>query len=82
VAGYQVSYRPLPNVVDSMSGLANTAPASAASLENGRKYYAINCAVCHGDTGAATARRCATAWRASACWAALGRARTDGYSTG
>jgi hypothetical protein len=25
---------------------------NAASMENGRKYYQINCAVCHGDTGA------------------------------
>jgi mono/diheme cytochrome c family protein len=51
VPEWQVSYRPLPQVVDSMSGLANPVPADERSLRNGRKYYAINCAVCHGDTG-------------------------------
>lgn len=51
VPEWQVSYRPLPQVVDSMSGLANPVPADERSLRNGRKYYAINCAVCHGDAG-------------------------------
>ena len=49
VPGYQVSYAPLPAVIDSMSGLGNVVAADARSLENGRKYYQINCAVCHGD---------------------------------
>jgi len=52
VAGFQVSYAPLPGTVDSMAGLANPTGMSAASLANGRKYYQINCAVCHGDAGA------------------------------
>jgi mono/diheme cytochrome c family protein len=52
VPEWAVSYRPFPQVVDSMSGLANPVAADARSLANGRKYYAINCAVCHGDTGA------------------------------
>jgi mono/diheme cytochrome c family protein len=52
VAGYQVSYRPLPNVIDSLAGTPNPTPVSDASLANGRKYYQINCAVCHGQTGA------------------------------
>ena len=51
VPGYAVSYAPLPATVDSMSGLANPTPPNPASLLNGRKYYAINCAVCHGATG-------------------------------
>ena len=51
VAGFQVSYAPLPATVDSMSGLANPVAADARSLANGRKYYQINCAVCHGDNG-------------------------------
>lgn len=51
VAGFQVSYQPLPQTVDSMSGIANPTPPSDSSLVNGHKYYQINCAVCHGDRG-------------------------------
>ena len=52
VAGYQVGYGALPGVVDSIGRVAtNPIASSAASLLNGRKQYAINCAVCHGDTG-------------------------------
>jgi len=54
VAAFQVSYAPTPMTVDSMSGLANPHPVTEASLVNGRKYYSINCAVCHGDNGAGT----------------------------
>ncbi len=51
LAGWQVSYQPLPQVIDSMSGLVNPVAADARSLENGHKLYQINCAVCHGDLG-------------------------------
>lgn len=51
VAGFQVSYSPFPATIDSMAAIPNTHPASPASLLNGRKYYSINCAVCHGDAG-------------------------------
>lgn len=51
VAGFQVSYTPLPATVDSMSGLKNPTPASPASLENGRKIFQINCSPCHGPAG-------------------------------
>ena len=47
-----VSYTPGIAQLDSMSGLANPVPADERSLENGRRYYQINCAVCHGATGA------------------------------
>jgi mono/diheme cytochrome c family protein len=49
--GYAVSRAPLPGTIDSMAGIANPVPADARSLANGRKYYSINCAVCHGDAG-------------------------------
>ena len=52
VAGFQVSYSALPGTIDSMSGIPNPHPVSEQSLANGRKYYQINCAVCHGDAGA------------------------------
>lgn len=49
VAGYQISYSPMPSTIDSMSSLVNPTPVSDASLENGHRYFQINCAVCHGD---------------------------------
>jgi mono/diheme cytochrome c family protein len=55
---YQISYKQLPQTLDSLGALPNPTPVSPASLENGRKLYTINCAVCHGLTakgdGAAT----------------------------
>jgi mono/diheme cytochrome c family protein len=49
--GYAVSRMPLPGTIDSMSGIANPIVADARSLHNGRMYYQINCAVCHGEAG-------------------------------
>ena len=51
VAGFQVSYSPLPGTIDSMAGIPNPHPSSAASLLNGRKYFQVNCVPCHGDAG-------------------------------
>jgi len=50
-AGYETSYNPLPGVIDSMSNIPNPTSPTAASLTNGRKYFQINCAVCHGEKG-------------------------------
>jgi len=49
--GYAVSRAALPATIDSMAGIANPVPADARSLMNGRKNFAINCAVCHGYEG-------------------------------
>ena len=49
--GYAVSRMALPGTIDSMSSIANPVPADARSLHNGRMYYQINCAVCHGEAG-------------------------------
>jgi mono/diheme cytochrome c family protein len=49
--GYSVSRTALPGTIDSMAAIANPVPADARSLKNGRMYYSINCAVCHGDAG-------------------------------
>lgn len=49
VAGFQVSYGAFPATIDSMASLRNPTPASDSSLANGRKYFQINCAVCHGE---------------------------------
>ena len=49
--GYAVSRMALPGTVDSMSSLVNPVAADERSLAKGRKYYTINCAVCHGFAG-------------------------------
>lgn len=52
VAGLQVSDLALPFQIDTIGLLAiNPTPVTESSLANGHKYYQINCAVCHGDTG-------------------------------
>jgi mono/diheme cytochrome c family protein len=48
---WTVSYTAGIAQIDSMSGIQNPVPADARSLHNGRMYYSINCAVCHGDAG-------------------------------
>ncbi len=50
--GFIYSRAQLPGTIDSMAGIRNPVAADARSLENGRKYFTINCAVCHGFTGA------------------------------
>jgi mono/diheme cytochrome c family protein len=85
VAGYEVSYRPLPNVVDSLSYLENPVPVTEASLARGRMNYQINCAVCHGDLGDGngTLRQLNPAYGfAPAINGAATQARTDGYIYG
>jgi len=49
--GYAVSRTALPGTIDSMASIANPVAPDARSLLNGRKYYTINCAVCHGYEG-------------------------------
>jgi mono/diheme cytochrome c family protein len=49
--GYVVSRASLPSTIDSMASIPNPVPADARSLLNGRKYFTINCAVCHGYEG-------------------------------
>lgn len=50
-AGYQISYAPLPGVIDSFAPIPNPHPVTEASLANGKLNYQINCAVCHGMSG-------------------------------
>jgi mono/diheme cytochrome c family protein len=52
VPGFVVSWQALPATIDSMSTLVNPVAPDARSLDNGRKLYQINCAVCHGANGA------------------------------
>jgi mono/diheme cytochrome c family protein len=82
VAGYQVSYTPLPGTVDSMSALPNPTPPSPASLANGRKHYQINCTVCHGDTGAGNGPNTRHGMPAISIISDLTKGRSDGYLYG
>lgn len=51
-SGLLVSYQPLPGTIDSLGAmLTNPVAADPRSLENGRKAYQINCAICHGAAG-------------------------------
>jgi mono/diheme cytochrome c family protein len=42
---------PSPLVLDSMAAIANPVAADPRSLDNGRKLYQINCAICHAVNG-------------------------------
>ncbi len=82
VAGYQVSYQPMPATIDSMASLVNPTPVSPASLENGRKYFQINCAVCHGHAGAGNGPATRFGMPGIAINGSGTAARTDGYIFG
>ena len=82
VSALEVSYRGMPATVDSMSGLSNPTPANAASLHNGRMYYQINCAVCHGDRGMGDGPATKYGMPGIAIAGAETRAHSDGYLYG
>ena len=82
VAGYQVSYGALPATIDSMAGIANPVGASDSSLHNGRKYYQINCAVCHGDAGAGDGPATRFGMPGISIVTDMTKSRTDGYLFG
>lgn len=82
VSGLEVSYSAMPTTVDSMSGLSNPTPSSPASLANGRMYFQINCAVCHGDRGMGDGPVTKYGMPGIAIAGEATRARTDGYIYG
>ena len=49
--GFVVSYANTLAAVESLSTIANPVAPDARSLANGRKYYQVTCASCHGDLG-------------------------------
>lgn len=81
-AGFETSYAPLPAVIDSMSNIPNPTPITAASLANGHKYFAINCAVCHGDRGMGDGPATKYGMIGINLTADLTKSRTDGYIFG
>lgn len=82
VAGFQVSYQPLPGTIDSMAGIPNPHPVTDASLTNGHKYYAINCAPCHGDRGMGDGPATKYGMPGINLMTDVTKARTDGYIFG
>jgi mono/diheme cytochrome c family protein len=92
VPGYVVSYNgsmtsgpgaaPNPAVIDSMAGVPNPHQASRASLDNGRKYYQINCAVCHGVAGMGNGAAVRFGVPAPNLLTSVTKGRTDGYIYG
>ena len=82
VAGFQVSYQPLPGTIDSMSSIPNPHPVTDASLANGRKYFQINCAPCHGDKGMGDGTATKYGMPGINLITDVTRGRTDGYIFG
>jgi mono/diheme cytochrome c family protein len=92
VPGYVVSYNgsmtsdpgaaPNPAVIDSMAGIPNPHQPNARSLDNGRKYYQINCAVCHGVAGMGNGPAVRFGVPAPNLLTSVTKGRTDGYLYG
>jgi mono/diheme cytochrome c family protein len=82
MAGYQVSYSPFPATIDSMAGIANPTPVSDSSLANGRKYFQINCAVCHGERAMGDGPVTKFGMPGINLTTDMTKARTDGYIFG
>jgi mono/diheme cytochrome c family protein len=79
MAGFQVSYTAMP---DSLAGIANPTPISDASLANGRKYFQINCAVCHGPAAQGNGPATQFGMPGINLTMDITKARTDGYIYG
>jgi mono/diheme cytochrome c family protein len=71
-----------PPIIDSFANLANPVPIDERSLENGRKYFQINCAVCHGSGGAGDGVMLKYGVAAPTLIGDRARALTDGYLYG
>jgi mono/diheme cytochrome c family protein len=82
MAGFQVSYAALPATIDSMAGIPNPTPVSEASLANGRKYFQINCAVCHGEKAMGDGPATKFGMPGINLTMDLSKSRTDGYIFG
>lgn len=82
VPAYVVSYAPLPGTIDSMAALPNPVPPTRASLDNGRKYFQINCAVCHGPAGRGNGPAVKYGVPAPNLLTDITKKRTDGYIWG
>jgi mono/diheme cytochrome c family protein len=82
VAGFQVSYGAFPATIDSMSTLRNPTPPTDSSVANGRKYFQINCAVCHGERGMGDGPATKFGFPGINLTLDMTKARSDGYIFG
>jgi len=82
IAGFQVSYGAFPATIDSMASLRNPTPPTDSSLANGRKYFQINCAVCHGDRAMGDGPATKFGMPGINLTMDITKARTDGYIFG
>jgi mono/diheme cytochrome c family protein len=82
MAGYQVSYGAFPATIDSMSTIQNPTQPNDSSLANGRKYFQINCAVCHGDRAMGDGPATKFGMPGINLTMDITKARTDGYIFG
>ena len=82
MAGYQVSYGAFPATIDSLAAIPNPHPVSEASLLNGRKYFSINCAVCHGDRALGDGPATKFGMPGINLTSDITKARSDGYIFG
>jgi mono/diheme cytochrome c family protein len=72
----------LPAVIDSMAGIPNPVVADDRSLRNGRMYFQINCAVCHGPGGAGDGVMLRYGVAAPSLLSDRAKGLTDGYIWG
>ncbi len=82
MAAYQVSYTPGIAQIESLAVVPNPVPVSDSSLANGRKYYQMNCAVCHGDRGQGDGRAVRFGMAGISLTMDMTKNRTDGYIWG
>ncbi len=81
-AAYMISYSPLPGVIDSFAPVPNPVAVDERSVENGRKYYQINCAVCHGIAGNANPKAASSGIIGIPLMTDRVKGLTDGYLYG
>jgi mono/diheme cytochrome c family protein len=79
---YNISYKPMPAVIDSFSPIPNPVASDARSLDNGRKLYQINCATCHGPSGLGNGPTTRYGMAGIGLVSAITVGRTDGYIYG
>jgi mono/diheme cytochrome c family protein len=82
VAGFQVSYGAFPATIDSMSTLRNPTAPTDSSIANGRKYFQINCAVCHGERAMGDGPATKFGFPGINLTLDMTKARSDGYIFG